>query len=308
MNLIPKAGDRAATWLIRGMLVLAVVSTVGVGLYYVKDRYWRSSESLVGHESERLERLVREDPEDPGTRVALAGAYLASERYNEAIAQFEQALELVPDYRDALVGLAFAYMGQGDNAQAIEYFNRVLELTPEGSMAATDRVQQTVYYYLGKIYLEQGQPSEAAEYLKKAITIDRADADALYLLGRAFNADGEHGEAVVAFKAALTYVPDFIEAYEGLEGTYQAMGEPERAAYARSMVALFSGDPEGAVAGLESVSRDIQDDADIFWGLGLAYERTGDPEKAMEAYRRALSLNEGHLLAEGALQRLEGKQ
>lgn len=306
MRPIPKVGEWASTWLIRAMVVLAVVSTVAVGLYYVSDRYWRSSESLAGHESDRLEELVREDPQNPGARVSLGSAYLASDRYDEAIAQFEQAIELVPDYRDALVGLAFAYMGKGSDAEAIDYFNRVLEVTPEGSMASTDRVQETVLYYLGKIYLEQGQIDEAVEHLTRAVNLDRGDADALLLLGSAFRAQGEYDDAESAFKTALTYVPDFIEAYEGLEETYQADGELERARYARSMVALFSGDPEGAVAGLESVSAEVKDDADIFWGLGLAYERVGDDASALEAYRQAVSINEGHLLAEDALQRLEG--
>jgi tetratricopeptide (TPR) repeat protein len=306
---VPLLSDRIFGRAIRVMLVLAVVSTVAVVVYGLRDRFFTSSESLIQHETQRLEQVLQEEPENLQARIALGNAYIADGRYQEAIDQLNQALELSGDenHRGILMGLAFAYMGSGDTAEAIEYFSRVAEISEGAGPIARDRVLETAYYYLGKMALEDGRADEAVEFLKKAVGVERSDADALYLLGKAYEAQANYGDAAEVYKLALAFVPDYIEAYEGLARAYEAQGEPERANYARAMITLFTGEPAEAADRLQQVAASVTDDADLFWGLGLAYERIGQQDKALEAYRQAVSLRDDHLLAQDGLRRLGGE-
>ena len=306
---VPLLSDRILGRATRVMLVIAVLSTVAIAVYALRDRFFTSSESLPQHETQRLEKIISDEPDNLQARIALGNAYIADGRYQEAIDQLNQAMELSQDgnQRGVLMGLAFAYLGAGDRGQATDYFTQVAEASEGGGAIARDRVMETAYYYLGKLALEDGRADEAVDLLKKAVTVERSDSDALYLLGKAFEAQGDYVQAVEAYKVALGFVPDYREAYEGLARAYEAQAQPERAEYARAMITLFTGDPASAAANLQAVAASVTDDADIFWGLGLAYEESGQRDKAVEAYEQALALRDDHMLARDALQRLSRK-
>jgi tetratricopeptide (TPR) repeat protein len=308
MRVMPLS-DRALGRATRVMLVVAVVSTVAIAAYGLRERFFTSGESLAKHETERLEKVISGDPEDLQARIALGNAYIADGRYQDAIDQLDQALELSQNenHRGILTGLAFAYMGAGNTTEAASYFTRVAEISEGAGAIARDRVLETAYYYLGKMALDDGRAADAEDFLKKAIGVEQSDSDASYLLGKAFEAQGKYPEAVEAYKSALAFVPDYIDAYEGLAQAYEAQGQPERATYARAMITLFTGQPAEAADRLQAVAASVTDDADLFWGLGLAYERSGQQDKAVAAYRQAVTIRADHPLAEDGLQRLGGE-
>jgi tetratricopeptide (TPR) repeat protein len=285
---------------------VAVVSTIAIATYGLRERFFTSGESLAKHETQRLEQVISDDPQDLQARIALGNAYIADGRYQDAIDQLNQALELSQDEnnRGILTGLAFAYMGTGNTTEAASYFTRVAEISEGSGAIARDRVLETAYYYLGKMALDDSRAADAEGFLKKAIGVEQSDSDASYLLGNAFEAQKKYPEAVEAYKSALAFVPDYIDAYQGLARAYEAQGQPERATYARAMITLFTGQPSQAADRLQAVAASVTDDADLFWGLGLAYERSGQQDKAVTAYRQAVTVRSDHLLAQDALRRL----
>ena len=298
--------DRTLGRATRVMLVVAVVSTVAIAAYGLRERFFTSGESLTQHETQRLEKVISGDPEDLQARIALGNAYIADGRYQDAIDQLSQALELSQNenHRGILTGLAFAYMGAGNPTEAASYFTRVAEISESTGGVARDRVLETAYYYLGKLALDDSRAADAEGFLKKAIGVEQSDSDASYLLGKAFEAEGKYKEAVEVYKNALAFVPDYIEAYQGLARVYEAQAQPERATYARAMITLFTGQPAEAADRLQAVAASVTDDADLFWGLGLAYERSGQQDKAVAAYRQAVTVRSNHLLAHDGLRRL----
>jgi tetratricopeptide (TPR) repeat protein len=58
-------------------------------------------------------------------------------RYAEAIASYQRALEVSPDWPDALHALATARSKSGDHAAAIETIEKVIALTPGDAFAFT---------------------------------------------------------------------------------------------------------------------------------------------------------------------------
>ena len=68
----------------------------------------------------------------------LAGLKLfGNEKHAEAIAEYEKALELKPDWTDAMHALATSQSKLGDHDKAIATVNRIIELEPTDAFAFT---------------------------------------------------------------------------------------------------------------------------------------------------------------------------
>ena len=60
------------------------------------------------------------------------------ERWDEAIAQFQEAIRLDPGFGFAYLGLGYGYaFGPGDLAQAIEALEKYLQLEPNAAIKGT---------------------------------------------------------------------------------------------------------------------------------------------------------------------------
>ncbi|MDO8433585.1 MAG: tetratricopeptide repeat protein [Candidatus Binatus sp.] len=76
----------------------------------------------------------------------------ADEKYDEAIALYQKALEIDPKYIDALHGLTMCYQAKGDLDQAIELTRRHIAEDPEDILAHTN---------LSMFYQKKGMVPEA---------------------------------------------------------------------------------------------------------------------------------------------------
>lgn len=80
-------------------------------------------------------------------------------KMDEAIAEYNRALELDPKFTDALHGLAQAYHAREDFDRTIEAARRILELDPEDILAWTT---------ISRAYQRKGMVPEAEEACNKA--------------------------------------------------------------------------------------------------------------------------------------------
>jgi tetratricopeptide (TPR) repeat protein len=107
------------------------------------------------------------DPDDSGTRYQLGAAYLTMailgsaptgpadpELLEQAVVEFETALELQENMPEALIGMGNVYIQQGDYAAAIEALQQAIEQAPDSPQA---------YYALGEAYARSGDTSNACE-------------------------------------------------------------------------------------------------------------------------------------------------
>jgi tetratricopeptide (TPR) repeat protein len=76
----------------------------------------------------------------------------ADAKYDDAIALYNQALEIDPTYSDAVHGLAMCYQAKGDLDTAIELTKRYIEQEPEDILAFTN---------LSMFYQKKGMIKEA---------------------------------------------------------------------------------------------------------------------------------------------------
>ncbi|RMF47398.1 MAG: tetratricopeptide repeat protein [Anaerolineae bacterium] len=277
-------------------LVLLMAIAVGLvflsfGSYYYWDRYVRiGDQSPLERDIAALEEAVREDPQDPERRVALAEYYLGKGLYAEALKQANEVLKAFPDNDRAMLVKGIAYVRTGDYQNAIEPLQGFIDLRKDSPMANTDIALETAYYFLGESYMALEQPENAIEPLEAAIKIERTDADALYQLGVAYIETGQPETALPYLERAVRLVPDFTEAYTAMIDVYTAEGKSDYVAFARGMQAFSLGDYETAQVHLEHATQALPEFAPAFVGLAMTYEKQGNLDAAMQAAETAVQL------------------
>jgi tetratricopeptide (TPR) repeat protein/SAM-dependent methyltransferase len=187
-------------------------------------------------------------------------------RVDEAIARYEQAIALQPDFADALYNLANALRDRGRLGEAIARYEQALAARPDYASALSN---------LGAVLHEQGRLDEAVARYGQALAARPDFADALSNLGNALRDLGRLDEAIARYEQALAVEPGFASALSNLG------------------VALYDqGRLDEAVARYEQALAVRPDYASALSNLGNALKDQGRLREAMDAAVRALRSDE----------------
>lgn len=298
--------DRRILRLVILTFALAVIVGISFGGYYYWDRYIHlGDKSPTVLAAEHLQQQVRENPQDPELRVALASLYLKDSMPKQAIDQAGQVLGKYPDHQEALLIQGMSYTQLGEAQYAVESLEKFINLRRNSPMADTDPVLEAALYYLGQNYLILEQPAKAENVLLQALGIERTDADAMYLLGQAYAQQNKPQLAIEQYLNAVRFVPDFSEAYHAMAESYSLMEKNDHANYALGAEALSLGDYAKAHEYLLASVEALPDFAPAYLALGLTYEQIGELDKARESLNRSLMLDPDSYMAEHALGRIK---
>jgi tetratricopeptide (TPR) repeat protein len=142
-------------------------------------------------------------------------------RMDEAIAHYDQALELDPSYGEAHYNLANALVRLGRMDEAIAHYEKAVELNPNNAMA---------YYNLGSVLVRNGRVEESITHYRKALELNPNNAGAHNNLGAALLRLGNLDEAIAHYLRALELNPDNAEANYNLANALVQKGRFEEAA------------------------------------------------------------------------------
>jgi tetratricopeptide (TPR) repeat protein len=81
-------------------------------------------------------------------------------KLNEAIHQYQKALEIQPDFTPAMNDIGLIYVAKGEYDKAFSSYQKIIELKPDNYIA---------YYNVACIYAKQNKIEEAVDWLKKAV-------------------------------------------------------------------------------------------------------------------------------------------
>ncbi len=298
--------SRQLSRLVKLALAAVLILIVVFSGYYYWDRYIHlGDKSPLDIGVEHLEEMVRENPEDPEARIALAQYYYEYGVYDKAIEQSQQVRSAYPDNDSALFILGMSYIQAGQTEAAFEPLEQFAASRQESPMAQSDTTLETVLYFLGQAYVQTNQPDKAVTVLVKALEINHTDADAMYQLGLAYATNGRHDLAVQQYQNAVRFVPDFTEAYAGMAESYKAQGMQGHVTYASGMEAFAQKDYESARAYLESAVANLPDFAPAYLGLGLVQEQLGNLQEAQANLEHVLELEPGDFMANHAIGRIQ---
>ncbi|MCA2930024.1 MAG: tetratricopeptide repeat protein [Microcystis sp. M018S1] len=186
-------------------------------------------------------------------------------RYEEAIASYDQALEFKPDDHYAWYGRGFALGNLGRYEEAIASYDQALEIKPDDHEA---------WYGRGFALGNLGRYEEAIASFDQALEIKPDDHEAWYNRGFALGNLGRYEEAIASFDQALEIKPDFHEAWHNRGSALDDLGRYEEAiaSYDRAL--------------------EIKPDYHEAWdNRGYALTCMGRYKDALESFDRSIKIN-----------------
>lgn len=226
-----------------------------------------------------LERAASLDPANPLPLVALARVSAQGGDLKLAQTQVGKALEIDPDYADALELRGDIYMTQGDRAKALADFS---------AAAGKASTHPMLRVKIGMLQQGAGKDAEAVTAYEEALKLDPRLAIALNNLAWI---DAERGKdldlALSRAQQAVEIAPANPDFHDTLGWVHRARGELAEAERILSTASTMSGA-----------------NADIHYHLGLVLRAQGKHDEAVRAFKQSVALNAGHQGAQAELKAL----
>lgn len=154
---------------------------------------------------ETYERIVQLFPKDKEARFRLGSIYNSLGRFDEAITQFEAALQIDNAYKSVynLLGYTYSYLGMHE--KAVESHRRYLELAPD---------EPNPHDSIGEIYQQVGLFDEAINEFKEALRLKSDFHYSWEHMGTAYMDLGKYGNALRTFQRYIEVCPsDYLKSY-----------------------------------------------------------------------------------------------
>jgi tetratricopeptide (TPR) repeat protein len=198
-------------------LALLVAGGAALGLCLTLSRqqitYWRDSETLFRHALEVTDKNYIAH-NDLGVALRQIG------QADEAIRQYQEALQLKADYAEAYNNLGVALSQKGQLDEAIRQYQEALRLKANYADARDN---------LGTALGQKGRTDEAIVQFREAVRLSPDHADAHNNLGVALRQIGQADEAIVQFQEAIRLRPDFADAHNNLGVALAMKGQTDEA-------------------------------------------------------------------------------
>jgi tetratricopeptide (TPR) repeat protein len=137
----------------------------------------------------------------------LGGVLYQAGQREEAMAQYEQALRLKPDFAAAHYNLGVGLARTGRLQEAIGHYEDALRINPDYAEA---------HYNLGVALIRLGRAQEAIGHWEQAVRIRPDFVEARYNWGVALEKLGRRPEAIEQYEQALKLRPDLTAAKDAL--------------------------------------------------------------------------------------------
>ena len=189
-------------------------------------------------------------------------------RLAEALASYDRALSLKPQYAEAHGNRGNALKELGRLDEALASYDAALGLKPDYAEA---------HFNLAALLAAAEQPAEAARHYAEVGRLRPDDLVAHIRHGALLTAVGETDKAIEQYGRILVRWPDSLPALLALGTLY-----------------LTRGDANGSIDLYRRAARLAPESAEIAAGLGRALKRGGLRAEAIAEYQRALALEPDH--------------
>ncbi len=197
------AGELWGGWRYRRMVLGGGATVILMALIFcahAQTSYWRNSESLWTH-------TLTCTPDNAITHYNLGNALLQMGSVDEAIVQYQKALQIKPDYADAHNNLGNVLFLKGKMDEAITQYQKALQIKPDYAIAHNN---------LGIALNKTSHVDEAITHFQKALQIKPDFAEAHGNFGDALLQKGNVDEAITQYQKALQITPDDADVLNNL--------------------------------------------------------------------------------------------
>ncbi|MBD2121379.1 tetratricopeptide repeat protein [Trichocoleus sp. FACHB-262] len=216
-----------------------------------------------------LNHAIQVTPDNEQLYKLLATAYLQHGQLTAAIACYQKTVELNPQSPETHKNLGNAWLKQGNFSAAIACYQKALEIAPEYA---------TAYYNLGLVYQRQKQLEAAIAHYRRAIELDPADTAAYNNLGLALQSNDQPETAIACYQKLLEIDASSVTTYYNLGLIFQEQENWE--------VARFYYE--------QALNLDA-DDVDTLNNLGFVLNELRQPSAAILRLQGAVTLNPSYV-------------
>ena len=248
-----------------------------------------------GFDAKTLQALVSADAYD---HYNLGITLKEQGRLDEALASYNQAIALKPDFAEAYNNLGNTLKELGRLDEVLASFTKAITLKPDFAEA---------HHNLGNALKQLGRLDEAEVSYTRAIALRPDYAKAHFNLGRTLEELGRLEEALASYNQAIVAKPDYTEAHFNLGITLKKLGRLEEAlasfdqaialkpdyakAYSNLGITLKElGILEEALASFKQAIALKPDFAEAHYNLGITLQDMGRQDKAESCYKKAIAL------------------
>jgi tetratricopeptide (TPR) repeat protein len=268
-----------------------------IGLLRIEARAYDEAINIFNR---ALAYPTTKDMVDPSTIYGHRGiAYCWKKKLDEAIADFNQAIRLKPDYAEAYLNRGSTYGEKGRFDEAMADLTQAIRLKPDNGIA---------YYNRGVVYTAKGKLDEAIAEYNQAIRFKPDYDSAYYNRGFNYGITGRFDEAIADFNQAIKLKPNYVTAYNNRGLSYRGQGKLDEAIanydqaisikpdFAepynnRGAVYLMKGQLDKAISDFSQVIRLKPDSASAYKNRGFAYKLKNDKQNAIADIRKCLELS-----------------
>lgn len=226
-------------------------------------------------------------------------AYVREENYQQAVSCYQQAINISPQYPDALIGLGYALSEQGLMDNAAKYLQQVLSITPNnvdahfmlGNIAhQKGDLQQAVVHYnkalqanpnfefayrkLCAIYQTLGNISSAKNILERGIAAIPSSTSLLFDCAGLYFSEKDYPNAIRLLQNILKLSPSLLAAHTNIANAY-----------------LHTNQFEAAISHLEKITQLTPNDAVAYENLANTYLKLERKEQALQAFKEVLRID-----------------
>lgn len=221
---------------------------------------------------EWLRKGIAARPHDPQLHRAIGRVHAAEGKTDMAVADFNEAIRLVPDLAAARLEIADLLRERLDQpAKALPFYDAVLERDPGNGVARYGR---------GLALARTGEHARALAELNEAAALLPDSPVPDYARARLLAGAGQRAEALDALDAALSRQPGFV---------------PAR--LARAGLLLEGGRGGEALALYDTILRQDPGSIPALLGVGMALQSGGQLSGAAARYRTVLAVEPGNAIA-----------
>jgi tetratricopeptide (TPR) repeat protein len=212
---------------------------------------------------ELVRSALQSSPRDARLWTMQGVAYAGQGDKKQALASFDHALKIAPDYLPALHQAIQIHFDEG-NPAAIPLLERVLRLQP---------ADQTSHAMLAVLGYQQGNCAAAVTHFAKSGRLLDSQLDSLHAYATCLVRLKQFDPAIDVFERAVALEPSSAQERKLL-----------------ASIQLMAHKPHDATATLDPLVQSSPT-ADILQLAADAYEESGDTDKAVSALRQAILLN-----------------
>lgn len=259
--------------------------------------YWRDTETLFRHTLE-----VTKD--NYAAYSILSSVYFEEGKLDKATAYCQRALDIKPNYPDALNNFGAILEAKGSN-ESLEAYREALRMDPNHTGAL---------YNLGNALMARGKQEEALGYFEKVLKLKPGSLETLNNMANALAALGRLDEAIADYRYALRVQPDqpkvlrnlgaalakqknFSEAIACYQGVLQSMPNDFGTHYELGLLFALESNWEPATQQFEKASVLEPNWAEVQYNLGYALRMQNRLNEAAAHLREAIRLQPGLAVA-----------